>query len=152
MRRSRRSSAVLWYLPFLPRDQGDQRGVGGAGRGGGTGRTVGHGRLLNLRWLPSIRRTTWRDVREVSDGPRSQRGCARTDRRRQLGRPVGRAVPALARSRGAGGGAAGGYRYKRPGRPLPPAYGGDPALGRAGGRRPAQVAGAVSAGRRDQQR
>ena len=113
---------------------------------------MGRGRLLNLRWLPSIRRTTWRDVREVSDGPRSQRGCARTDRRRQPGRPVGRAVPALARSRRAGGGAARGHRDQRPGRPLPPAHGGDPALGRAGGRRPAQVAGAVPAGRRDQQR
>ena len=113
---------------------------------------MGRGRLLNLRWLPTIGRTTRRDVREVSDGPRSQRGCARTDRRRQPGRPVGRAVPALARSRRAGGGAARGHRDQRPGRSLPPPHGGDPALGRARGHRPAQVGGAVPAGRRDQQR
>jgi len=44
------------------------------------------------------------------------------------------------------------YRDQRPGRPLSSPYGGDPALGWAGGRRPVQVAGAVSAGRRNQQR
>src|SRR5712691_4144340 len=96
-------------------------------------------RLPNLRWLPSIRRTTWRDVREVSDGPRSQRGCARSDCRRQPGRLVGGAVPALVRDRRAGGRAARGDGDQLPGRSLPPSHGGDPALGRARGRRPPQV-------------
>ena len=152
MRRSRRSSASCSTCCFCPGIEGDRRGAGGAGRvGAGARDAPGRGRLLNPRWRPSINAPHGRsgerfpmDRGASEDVPVLIVAAAWSACRPRC--------PALARNRRAGGRTARGHRDQRPGRRLPPPHGGDPALGRAGGRRPAQVGGAVPAGRRDQQR